>query len=199
MSLSRFLWLLPIGHLVIDSIVLSLWIWHANGLLAHPNHSRLRPSMARPALFLQETAVSFDVRSIEPDPVFLFLIAGNMPAAIVSASARPHANLQTRKKLWDPTWFLIHESMSFVVWWLIGMQLDLGRFHLKKTTAGFLATRLVFVPLLVWSWVARLAEVIEIIFWLILAIYAIVWIMHWLFRVTLSARVLRGHIQRPPS
>jgi hypothetical protein len=197
MSLPRSRWLLPIGNLVIDSIVLALWIWHADGLLMHHHRSGLRSSVHKPIVFLQET-VTFDVRDIEPDPVFLFLISGNVPAALVSASARPHAHLQTRAKLWDPIWFAIHESISFLVWWLIGMLLDLGRFHLKKTILGFLAARLVVVRLLVWSWVTRLAGVLEIIFWLVLAIYAIVWIVRWLFRVTFRASVPGGYMRRPP-
>jgi len=100
---------LPIGHQIVDGIVLALWIWHAHGLLMHHHRSGLRSSMVRPVLFLQET-VTFAVRDIEPDHQFMFLTAGDLPAALVSMAARPRASIQTRKKLWDPTWFVIHEN-----------------------------------------------------------------------------------------
>ena len=80
-------------------------------------------------------APGWDFRYDVPVPEeYVFPGFGNLPAMILSSTARPRAYIQTRATLWDPWWFLIHESVSFSVWFVVGVGADLSGRRLKKKT-----------------------------------------------------------------
>jgi hypothetical protein len=175
MTMPRCRWLLPFGHLIVDGIALVIWIVQANSVLVHRPKTSFRLAEGKPVLLLQDKVVAFDVRESSPDGVFLFLTAGDLLAGSCSIAARPRAHLQTRGKLWDPVWFVIHEALSFAFWFWIGFLLDIGRLQLKTVMLVFLAARLFCLPFLNRFWLARAAGNLEVWFWLILGLCAIAW------------------------
>src|SRR5437868_2213487 len=109
--------LLPVGHLVVDCVVLALWLWHGNTLY-QPTADSLRHRI-QPILFLHE-GVSFTVElQWSPPDDLIFLASGDLPAMLISDALRPKAYIVTRSKLWDRSWFLIHEALSFSLWFTV--------------------------------------------------------------------------------
>jgi hypothetical protein len=127
-----------------------------------------------PVLFLQDdSTVAWEPQYMPPGPEFVLLAFGNLPAAVISIVARPEAHIQNRKKLWDPIWFVLHETISFPLWFAIGVWVERGRVRLKKVMVGFLAGRFGFTAFLVVPGIMRLGSALEMLFWLCVSLYAI--------------------------
>ena len=88
-------------------------------------------------LFQESGSVAFDPEFFEPPAEFLLLASGTVPAMLVSGAVRPKAHILTPAKLWDPIWFLIHESVSFLLWFGIGVSIDSGVMRIKKTMMAY--------------------------------------------------------------
>jgi len=171
---------LPFGHLAVDSVVLTLWLWHAHALY-QPKADLLLPRM-QPVLFVQESApVTFDLRFVSPPPEFELLASGTLPAMLLSNTVRPEALILTRTKLWDPVWFLIHETASFLLWFAIGVALESGFLRIKKSMMAYLAARVGFGALLTVHGVAEIGWRVEVLSWLAFGVYASVVCLRWAF------------------
>src|SRR5580658_4099888 len=130
----RYRWLLPIGHLLIDGLILLMWIWHSTVILHNQKSSSVSPPVVTAGLSLQDdSGAAWDPQHIDyaPPGEVLFLSLGNLPAGIIASIAMPEAHVQTRRKLWDPIWFLILEATSFPFWFVIGAWLESGRLRIK--------------------------------------------------------------------
>jgi hypothetical protein len=174
MRLPRYRWLLPAGHLLIDGLILAVFIAHAHRETARGS----RPQPRRTIEVVQEgSTVSWDPATLPIPAHFVLLATGNMPAAWVSLTLRPEAHVQSRTKLWDPVWFLIHESISFPVWFLAGFWIDSARSPIKRVMQFYLAARAGFAALALVPGAARTAGTMQIAFWLGLAIIGIGWIV----------------------
>ncbi|HTR34428.1 MAG TPA: hypothetical protein VMH80_00905 [Bryobacteraceae bacterium] len=188
MALPSSRWLLPLGHLFVDTLVLALWIGQGHQLLGPKKTALFHQPFATDVLFLQESGVvSFDVRYVDPSPNFLFLTAGNIPAAFVSASFRPRAHIQTGTKLWDPAWFLIHESVSCLLWFLVAVWTENGRARANGVMLGYLAARIGAAPFQLFPIVAEVGWKLEVFFWLALATYVVALAIGWSFGRVLKA------------
>lgn len=90
MRLPGYRWLLPIGHLLIDSLVLSLWIWHSTVLLHNQKSRSANPPVVAVGFALQDDSnVRWEPRYFPPPPEFLFLLLGNPLSGIIAFTARP--------------------------------------------------------------------------------------------------------------
>ena len=162
MRLPGYRWLLPIGHLTVDTLVLLWWIWHSTVILHNQKIRSANPPVVAVGFSLQDgSGVGWNPRYIDyypPPGEFLFLSAGNLPAGIIALAVKPDAEFQTMKNLWDPIWSLILESLSFSVWFLAGGWLDSGRLRIKKIMVAYLAARLGYAVLLPLSGAARAVQ-----------------------------------------
>ena len=131
--------------------------------------------------------MTFDF-SFPPAPTFVLLVSGTLPAGIVSTYLRPNAGRQTRRKLWDPTWLLIHEAIAIPFWILMGILIDAGRSQMGKQMWFYLLTRGAFGLLDVAFGAAQfgILALAQGLFWLGLAGYGIV------YGVRRLARVVKG-------
>ena len=102
---------LPFGHLAVDCLLLVLWLWHAPSLF-RPKADASPWRIESVFLFQESESIPFDPKFIVPPAEFLLLASGTLPAALVSGAVRPEAHIVTSAKLWDPIWFLIHETES---------------------------------------------------------------------------------------
>ncbi|MBZ5575983.1 MAG: hypothetical protein LAP40_05425 [Acidobacteriia bacterium] len=164
--------LLPAGHLLVDCIVLLLWLWHSNTLY-RPKADSSVPQI-EPVLLLQEGSIAFDPKFFDPPAEFSFVALGNVPAMLISGTARPEAHIVTRAKHWDPVWFGIHEVASSLLWLGIGVLIDSGRLRMGRLMMTYLVARFSFVPLLLLRRVAGTGWRWEMIFWLALVVYGVV-------------------------
>lgn len=163
-------WLLAAGHLIVDAVILVLLIAQAATVF---RPSRTSAPMSRSSLVLVQEG--WDPAYATPPGRFLLLIGGNLPAAVLSTAIRPRAHFQTRSQFWDPVWFLIHETASCAIWFLIGLGIDAGRFRLRREMMIFLAFRAACAALLPAVNIARPAASLEGLFWLALAIWGAGW------------------------
>jgi hypothetical protein len=187
-------WLLPIGHLLIDILVLVLWLWHSQIILNRMKARANEGSELIPVFMLQESgAPGWDFRHDVPIPDEYALIGfGNLPAMIASSNARPSAYIQTRTHLWDPWWFLIQESVSFPIWFGIGVVAELATQRLRTILWWYLVCRGVFAVFATVSFIARLGSLLEALFWLGLVVYAAVTFFKWCYRSLASFRSERS-------
>jgi hypothetical protein len=138
-----------------------------------------RPRL-EPVLFLQENgSVTFDPRSLPPPAEFLVLSSGTLPALLLSGAIRPEAQLLTPKKLWDPIWFVIHEAVSFLFWFGIGLAVESGFFRAKKSILVYLGLRSCFAAFLIVHGVANFAWRLQVLAWLAFGIYVTVIGLRW--------------------
>src|SRR5438876_7754455 len=86
----RYRWILPVGHTVIDLLLLVSWIWHATVMLRQQKGHFAPAQVVSTAAFLQDTPMTFDF-SFPPAPTFVLLVSGTLPAGIVSTYLRPNA------------------------------------------------------------------------------------------------------------
>jgi hypothetical protein len=136
-------WLLPLGHLAVDLILLVALIAYSNrvfrGRTGVPSSSVTTNSV----LLLQEGgSIEWDPRTSIPPGPFSLIITGNLPAGIIAGSLRPDAGYIGRRQRWDPVWFLLHEALAFLCWAVIGGWVDAGHSRLRTLMIGFLAVRL---------------------------------------------------------
>jgi hypothetical protein len=102
---------------------------------------------------------------------------------ILALSLRPEALPdRIRGPLWDPPWFLIQESISFPLWFAVGVYLDSHSRRLMRTVQLFLAIRCLFAVLILVPGVARLGSLVEALFWFAAGIFAIVVAIGWAHR-----------------
>jgi hypothetical protein len=185
----RYRWILPIGHLAVDLLLLAAWINYGAMLLRNiKSHGVAHPASA-PIVRVQDS----DVEVWDPPPYLppqcAFLLSGTAPAGEVSLAARPEAWNITRYKLWDPIWLLIHEAIACPLWFLIGMRIDTGRSRLRKTMVLYLIGRAGFGLLVVGvPDAAGLGVLLQVLFWLGLAVYGLKCATEWIGRVVRSMR-----------
>ena len=112
MARLRYRWLLPFGHLLVDVIVLSHFIWQGHQW----QRDLCRPPVIRTEVPASEGTVMWDPRYFwwRPPQDFVFLVAGTLPVGLISGVVRPRAILQDCDRLWDPLWFSIHEGIAFL-------------------------------------------------------------------------------------
>jgi hypothetical protein len=165
--------LLPAGHAAIDVLLLAAWIWHAVVVL-NPRKAWSRPQGNALAAYAQSESIGWSPSRLscyrEPDPRFALILTGTLPAGIVSVSVRPEAGWQTRHRLWDPIWFVLHEAVAIPLWFLIGTWIDSGRSGLVRLMGSYLAGRIALALLAIaipWNGGVSL----QILFWLGLAAY----------------------------
>ena len=171
---------LPFAHLSVDCVILVLWLWHASPLYHPKAHSF--PSPVAPVLFFQEDgSITFEPKFMSPPEEFLLLTSGTLPATFVSGTLRPEAHILTPTKPWDRIWFLIHEAVSFLIWFVIGVSLDTGLLRLRKPVIVYLATRFGFAVFLSAHGVAAIGWRIEVVSWLTFGVYLIVVCLRWAF------------------
>jgi len=169
---------LPFAHLSVDCVILVLWLWHAHAL--YRPKADLFPSRTEPVLFFQEGgSVAFDPKFISPPAEFLLLASGTLPAMLVSGTVRPEAHILTPTKLWDPAWFLIHETVAFLLWFAIGVSLDTGLLRIRNLMMVYLATRFGFAVFLLAHGVAAVGWRIEVLSWLAFGVYMVVVCLRW--------------------
>jgi hypothetical protein len=174
--------LLPGGHAAIDVLLLAAWIWHAVVVLDSPR-AWSRPRGNALAAYARNESIGWEPtsRGGPSEPRFDLILTGALPAGIVSGSLRPEAGWQTRHRLWDPIWFLIHEAVAIPFWFLIGTWIDGGRSGLGRLMRGFLVGRMALALLAIAisanCWVA-----LQILFWLSLAVHGALRASRWLLR-----------------
>jgi hypothetical protein len=171
---------------VIDLWLLVCWIWHATVMLKEQKGHVSPAQVVSTVAFLQDTPMTFDLSTIPPPPTFVLLVSGTLPAGIVSTYLRPGAGSQTRLKLWDPTWLLIHEAVAIPFWFLMGMWIDTGRSRMDKLMRFYLLTRAAFGLLDAALGAAQFGILTQGLFWLGLSGYGIA---HGVRRL---ARVVKG-------
>ena len=169
--------ILPLGHFVVDCLILALWLWQAQSL--YRPKAMLPARGVEPVFFLQEGG------SVQWNPIFhppdeyLLLSAGTFPALLVSDSIKPEAHVITPAKLWDPAWFCVHESASILIWFAIGALLDSGFFRIRKSIAAYLVVRLGFALLSTVPGVADIGWRVEVLFWIAFIVYLIAARLRW--------------------
>lgn len=171
----QFRWRLPIWHFLVDCAALALLIWQTQTLFNKATaHAFARPATA-PVLFVQEAdAPGWDFHYDYPPPsAFVFLDVGNPVAMVVSALARPEAYVPIHRRLWDPWWFLIYESVALPIWFLVGMWAESGQAGLRQTMNSYLILRICCLPFLAIEATARIGQILELLFWLAFVAYAI--------------------------
>jgi len=155
-------WVLPVGHAVIDCILLFALIAYSQRMF--PKKSEFHSSaVIQAALLLQEgDSVEWDPRTLPTPGPFSLIMTGNLPAALASNVLRPEAGMLSRKRQWDPVWFALQEALSFLCWYLIGAWADGGHPRLGKVVLAFLAGRFLLAVVGVYEIGWR----IQILFWL---------------------------------
>lgn len=161
-------WLLPIGHLLVDVFLVANLVVHSSAWF-QPRQSDLgRTTVLQPVMLLQEdAAVEFDLTALPPPDEFLVIMSGNPAAGFVSSTVRPHGGVRSRRRPWDPIWFLLHEALSFPCWYLLGAWLDKGWPRLGFVMIMYLAIRAAVA-------IAGFYEIgwrIQVLFWLGLTLY----------------------------
>jgi hypothetical protein len=183
----RYRWALPVGHTVVDLVLLATWIWQGSLMWkGHKGDTASTPALRTVAL-LQDATVGWDPTYIPTPPKFVFLLSGTLPAGIVSMNVRPEAGWQRPGSLWDPVWLAIHETVAIPLWFLIGMWIDKGRSRLGKAMRFYLMGRGALVVLDAAFGIANFAVVIQGCFWIWLAGYGIVRGVQWMTRTVKGA------------
>jgi hypothetical protein len=177
----RYRILLPAGHTAIDLLLLVAWIWHAVVVL-NPPKAWSRPPGNALAAYAEEESIGWTPATTwtEHQPRFELIRTGTLPAGIVSTSVRPEAGWQTRHRLWDPWWILVHEAVAIPFWFLIGAWLDTGRSRLGQTMQAYLAGRVALALLAMAG--SGIGWKAQVLFWLGLAAYGGLWAWRWLLR-----------------
>jgi hypothetical protein len=182
----RYRSLLPAAHTALDLLLLAAWIWHAMVLLNSPT-AWPHPQGNVLAAYARNESIGWEPTPFRdpPDPRFDLIRTGTLPAGIVSGSLRPEAGWQTRHRLWDPAWFLIHEAAAIPFWFLIGAWIDSGRHGLGRLMRGYLLGRIA-LALLAIAFPANYWVPLQVLFWLGLAVYGALRAPRWLLRTARS-------------
>jgi hypothetical protein len=156
------------------------------------------------ALFFQgEAPIAFTPEFILPPAETLFLASGNLPALLVSLTVRPEALRVTPAKRWDPIWFAIHEAVSFLLWFVVGILLDRGLLRISKLMAAYIVVRFGFAAFLLVHGVAEIGWRVEVLAWWAFVVYGIVLALRWILsraRIPDPMGILQPHrLSRPTS
>jgi hypothetical protein len=174
--------LLPLGHLAIDCLLLFTWVWQSDARF-RPHAERQQVRFER-VLFQEDGLIDFDPRYDVPAPRFDALALGCAPAILISQWLRPEAHLQTRFKRWDPIWFGIHEAVAFAIWFGLGYLCDTGKIRVIKALAGFMIARTAFVLF------PEVGARLEAFFWLVFSVWALVMGGRWIVRRVVAAMII---------
>ncbi len=168
-------------HAVVDLLLLAFWIWHAAVVLNPLTQSRKQLPANALAAYAATESIGWDPQVYStPDRHFALMLTGTLPAGIVSYAVRPEAGWQTHRRLWDPIWLLVHESVAIPFWFLLGMWLDTGRSKLVPAMRAYVLLRVVLavmamvLPTHTW-WIP------QFLFWLTLAGYGLLRVIHGVF------------------
>ena len=174
----RYRSLLPVANALIDLLLLAFWICHAAVVLnpARVEFERVQPNVLAAYAATDSIGWSPEVYST-PDRHFTLMLTGTLPAGIVSFSLRPEAAWQTRHRLWDPIWLLIHESVAIPLWFFIGAWLDTGRSRLARAMRDYLILRLA-VAVCAMLFPAHNWWIPQFLFWIGLGGYALWQTLH---------------------
>ena len=153
---------LPLLHTLIDCILLAALIAYSNRVFRPEKSTLPRPTPLTFALFFQENSVEFDPRPSSPPGPFSLIMTGNLPAGLLSAVLRPEAGFIRARQRLDPFWFLIHESLSFSFWYLIGAWIDRGHVRFGVVMITYFGLRL----LLAISGSGEVGWKIQTVFWM---------------------------------
>jgi hypothetical protein len=177
-------WLLPLGHTLIDCILLFSFIAYSNRQF-RGERGALYPSAAIEAvLFLQEGGpVAWDPVTSTPPGPFMLITSGNLPAGLVSDILRPHAWIVRRGHRWDRIWFLLQEAFAFSCWYFIGVWIDAGHSRLGKVMIAYLALRF----LIALTGVYDVGWRVQVLFWLGFTLWVAGLVSSRLIRVGLRA------------
>lgn len=173
----HFRWILPCGHGVVDCILLLAWIGYLSGTTKQALVSG--PSISV-KLAQEQGAVEFDIRYLPPPGPVLLLTTGNLPAGLISTAIRPDAGFERRGQAWDRTWLLLHEALSALSWFLLGLWIDLGGKRLRVPMLLYLVARSAFAVIGVYEVGWRMQIVCWMAFALSLTIIAILRPIRWL-------------------
>ena len=174
----RYRTLLPIGHTAVDLLLLAAWIWHAAVVLNPPKATSHGYGNALAASAREESIGWEPTRYGPPEPRFALILTGTVPAGIISSAVRPEAGWQTRHRLWDPLWFLVHEAVAIPFWFLTGVWLDRGRSRLGATMQAYLACRIALALLNLAG--NAFGGSLQVFFWFGLAGYGVLRASRWL-------------------
>jgi hypothetical protein len=178
-------WLLPLGHLLVDVIVLSHFIWQGHLVRWTQKHPWCAPPVVQTQAPAQESGVGWGPMSdggAEEPWDFIFVLSGTLPAGLISHAARPEASLQDCARLWDPVWFSIHESIALLFWFLVGAWQESPTARLRELLAAYLWLRIALAPLCWLKGLSSLGSGVEVLFWLVFCICALVQGCPWLLR-----------------
>jgi hypothetical protein len=175
---------LPTGHLlVVDGVILVLWLWHASTLYL-PRVDLFRPPIE--VVFVQEGgSVIFEPRFISLPDELLFLGSGNLPAMLVSDTVRPEVHIIKLSKRWGPVWFSIHEVVSLLFWFAIGVLFDVRVLRIGKLLVTYLAVRVGFTAFLFLHGAAAIGWRFEVLSWMAFGAYVVVLALRRLYSKTL--------------
>jgi hypothetical protein len=179
----RWRWVLPIGHLAIDCVLLTALVSNSNRFRSACCDSA-PAAQFRPVL-LQESvpSIRFEPRNVGPPGPFLLISTGNPVAALVTSAVRPNAWIVGWGRAWDPVWFLLHAVIACVSWYALGFWIDSGRHWLSKIMLIFLATRIVCAATTLYEIGWR----IQVLFWWALAMWHLGMLLIYLFRLALCS------------
>ena len=179
----RSFWLLPAGHLLIDSVVLGLWLLHIREIGREMKAHRVALQAPTHVAMLEEASGPyFDIIDVDPPPEFTFLASGNIPATVISLRARPGP-------VWsDLWWYLIYEVASFVIWFGIGLSVAAKRGWLANAMRRYLVLRCPFAALVTVPWVATLGAAVEVPLWIALALCVFARCIKWSGRASLGIK-----------
>jgi len=173
MARLRYRWLLPLGHLLVDVIVLSHIIGYAYSVLRQDPHPCLPPHVPL-------SQISW-CNPLPPD--FKLLVFATPPAGWIALALRPDASIQTCWHLWDPAWFAIHESVALLFWFLVGAWQDSPTARSRKLLGVYLGLRFALSPLCWFNGLALVAAAVEGVFWIVVCCRALDRGCSWLLRL----------------
>ncbi|MGC9971383.1 MAG: hypothetical protein ABSE56_12425 [Bryobacteraceae bacterium] len=176
MARLRYRWLLPLGHALVDVVLLTHFVWQGNQWRSVTKAPCAEPAVAQPGAPAEDGGVGWDPKYmwVAPRWDFRLLASGTAPAGLISLAIRPRADWQNCSRLWDPVWFAIHEAIALLFWFLIGAGLDRPRAPLRKMVGVYLGFRIASV-FLCWTRWAPLGTYIQALFWLTFSVCALVY------------------------
>lgn len=138
--MKRLRWILPCGHLLIDTILFLELSAQISGPAIRGKGIAPPLPFIQPALFVLEgNSVGFDFQLYDFRP-YALIITGNLPAGLLSESLMPETR-RARGGLPLARWFLLHETLALAFWFLLGRRLDSGNSPLRNAMLAYLALR----------------------------------------------------------
>jgi hypothetical protein len=137
--------------------------------------------LVAPVLLQEDGAPGWDFRYLPPSGAFLSMALGNIPASVISLSIRPDGEHQWRGHVWDPSWFLLHESIAAPIWFLFGWAAGTGTIA-PRPHVLFLGFRVLTATFCRSDTIARLAGIGGFLFWLCISGYLAFIGIRWLAR-----------------